>query len=80
MCMKSCSLIKELPEFKAKIIERKVTDAEFARLLADYYALEQQIEMCEKSQVIQDEVALKELRVRCLTLKDRLYMRLKHAE
>lgn len=78
MCIERCSLVKELPEFKSKIDELILTDEEFARLSEDYHALEQQIVACKKSNGPMCEAKLKELKIRCFTLKDRLYMRLKH--
>ncbi|AOT08975.1 YdcH family protein [Pseudoalteromonas luteoviolacea] len=78
MCKESCSLVKELPEFRSKIDELKLTDDEFAKLSQDYYALEQQIIACEKNNERMCDTKLKELKIRCFTIKDRLYMRLKH--
>ncbi|ESP92009.1 MULTISPECIES: YdcH family protein [Pseudoalteromonas] len=79
MCKKTCNLIKELPEFRLKIAELELTDKEFAKLLADYCALEQQITAMEQNTVADFELHIKDLKTRCITIKDRLYIRLKHA-
>lgn len=66
-------LIHELPEYKDRIHELKVSDSHFARLFDEYHELDTQVRKIEEGIENTDDAYLEELKKKRLQYKDELY-------
>ena len=66
-------LIHELPEYKDRIHELKISDAHFARLFEEYHELDNQVRHIEEGIENTDDSYLEELKKKRLQFKDQLY-------
>jgi uncharacterized protein YdcH (DUF465 family) len=66
-------LIHELPEYKDRIHELKVSDPHFARLFEEYHELDNQVRHIEEGIENTDDSYLEELKKKRLQFKDQLY-------
>ena len=66
-------LISELPEYKEKIHELKMSNAHFARLFDEYHELTTQVENMENEVTPVSSMTEEEAKKRRLHLKDELY-------
>lgn len=65
-------LASELPEFREKIHDKKMSDAHFRRLLDDYNELDQRILRIEGQGQAMDDREFEDLKKQRLALKDQL--------
>lgn len=72
-------LIHELPEFKEKIHELKISDLHFARLFEQYHDLDHEIRRIEEGVETPADDYVEECKKRRLNLKDQLLEMLKEA-
>ena len=70
-------LVHELPEFKERIHELKLSDARFAKLYDEYHDLDNQVRHIEEGIENTDDFYLEELKKKRLQHKDELYAMLK---
>ena len=66
-------LAHELPEFKDKIHELKVSDRHFAKLFDEYDELDHQIRRCEAEIEVHADDYVEGLKKKRLALKDELF-------
>ncbi len=66
-------LIHELPEYKDKIHELKVSDTHFAKLFDKYHEVTHEVEKIEGGAEITSDDFLEELKKQRLALKDELF-------
>lgn len=66
-------LAHELPEFKDKIHDLKISDNHFARLFDEYHALTKEIHHLEAANIPTSDTHIEELRKMRLLKKDELY-------
>ena len=66
-------LIHELPEFKDKIHELKVSDAHFHKLFTEYHEVTHEVERIEGGAENTSDTYLEEQKKRRLALKDELF-------
>ncbi|MFC3031637.1 YdcH family protein [Pseudoalteromonas fenneropenaei] len=79
MIIERHSLVKELPEFKEKIHELKMSDKHFARLFEDYHDIDNAVIRIEEGIENTSDDYLESLKKQRLQLKDQLYSILKNA-
>ena len=72
-------LAHELPEFKERIHELKLTNTHFARLLKEYDELDHQVRRCETEVEIHADDFVEQLKKRRLALKDELFQIIRKA-
>lgn len=72
-------LIHELPEFRDKIHELKVSNTHFARLFDEYHELDHEVRRIEQGVETPSDTYLEEQKKKRLHLKDQLYAMLKEA-
>lgn len=72
-------LIHELPEFRDKIHELKVSNAHFARLFDEYHELDHEVRRIEQGVETPSDAYLEDQKKKRLHLKDQLYAMLKAA-
>ncbi len=70
-------LPSEFPEYRDKIHDLKVNDAEFARLYEQYQEIDQEIYHIEEGFENPSDEYTEQLKKKRVLLKDRLYARLK---
>lgn len=73
MCNTPHQLAADFPEFADTIATLKTSDAHFAKLLADYNALNDEVHLVETDVHPMDDLAQAELRKKRMVLKDELY-------
>jgi len=73
-------LAHELPEFKERIHELKVSNRHFAKLFDEYDELDHQVRRCEADIEVHADDYVEELKKKRLALKDELYRILKEGE
>ena len=66
-------LAHELPEFKEKIHELKVSNRHFQKLFDEYDEIDHQIRRCEAEIEVHADEFVEELKKRRLALKDELF-------
>ena len=69
-------LPEELPEYKERIHELKISDAHFARLFDDYHDVNREIHRAESANINITDEHHEELKRKRLHLKDELYQML----
>lgn len=72
-------LFHEFPEYHARIHHLKVSDAHFAKLLAQHQDLDDRIRRAEIGEEIHADDYLEELKKQRLALKDQLFQLLRSA-
>lgn len=72
-------LAHELPEFKEKIHELKVSNRHFQKLFDEYDEIDHQIRRCEAEIEVHADDFVEELKKRRLALKDELFQMLNQA-
>lgn len=72
-------LVHELPEYKDRIHDMKVSDAHFARLFDEYHELNKDIIRMEQDIEPTSDAHLEELKRKRLTLKDEMFNMLQAA-
>ena len=73
------SLALEFPEYKDKIHELKINDPEFAKLFDKYVEIDKEIYRIEMQIENTSDEYLEGLKIRRVTLKDKLFTMLQHA-
>ncbi len=73
------SLAIEFPEYKDKIHELKISDPEFAKLFEKYDEIDKEIYRIEMQIENTSDEYLEGLKIRRVTLKDKLYTMLQQA-
>ena len=73
------SLALEFPEYKDKIHELKINDPEFAKLFDKYDEIDKEIYRIEMQIENTSDEYLEGLKIRRVTLKDKLFTMLQHA-
>jgi uncharacterized protein YdcH (DUF465 family) len=71
-------LVKEFPEHHDRIHDLKMSDEHFLRLMNDYESLDKEIYRAESDAEPTDDTHLKELCVRRVQLKDKIYALIQH--
>ena len=66
-------LAHELPEFKEKIHELKISNRHFQKLFDEYDEIDHQIRRCEAEIEVHADEFVEELKKRRLALKDELF-------
>ncbi|NBX03003.1 MAG: DUF465 domain-containing protein [Alphaproteobacteria bacterium] len=79
MPLENHSLAKEFPELREKIHELKTSDNHFARLFAEYDAVEHDVHRIESGAEAASDERLEGLKKQRLSLKDELAALLKKA-
>ena len=79
MPLENHSLIHEFPEMRERIHQMKLSDTHFARLFAEYDALEHDVHRIEAGAEAASDERLETLKKQRLTLKDELFSLLKKA-
>jgi len=72
-------LTREFPEFRAELQRLYGRDAHFARLAADYEALDKRVYQVEAGQEAMDDLTLQGLKLQRVVLKDEIAQLLKRA-
>jgi uncharacterized protein YdcH (DUF465 family) len=72
-------LIHELPEFRDKIHELKVSDKHFAKLFDEYHEVDHEVRRIEQEIETPSDEYTEELKKKRLFLKDELFGMLKEA-
>lgn len=70
-------LIHELPEYRHRIHELKVSDRHFSRLFDDYHDLDREVRRIEEGVEATGDIYLENLKKRRLKLKDELFAMLR---
>ncbi len=73
------NLVNEFPQFRDKIHSMKTSDRHFAKLFAEYDAIEHQVHRIESGAEAASDERLESLKKQRITLKDSLYQILKAA-
>lgn len=73
-------LVHELPEFRERIHELKVSNRHFAKLFDEYDELDHQIRRGETQVEVHSDEFMEELKKKRLALKDELFHMLQQAE
>jgi len=73
MIIENHSLANELPEFKEKIHELKMSDRHFQRLFDEYHEIDHEIHRIEQGVENTSDEYLEEQKKKRLSLKDQLY-------
>lgn len=71
-------LVHELPEFKERIHELKISNQHFAKLFDEYDELDHQVRRCETEVEVHADDFVEELKKRRLALKDELFAMLRN--
>lgn len=79
MPLENHSLIHEFPEMRDRIHHLKTSDNHFARLFAEYDAVEHNVHRIESGAEASSDERLETLKKQRLNLKDELYSLLKKA-
>lgn len=79
MPLENHSLLNEFPEFREEIHRLKQTDAHFAKLFAEYDAVEHDVHRIESGAEAASDERLEGLKKQRLHLKDALFAMLKKA-
>ncbi|PAY00967.1 GTP-binding protein [Pseudoalteromonas sp. HM-SA03] len=74
------SLAKELPEFKDRIHELKLSDGHFSKLFKDYHEVDNEVIRIEDGVEHSSDEYLESLKKKRLWLKDQLYRILKSVD
>lgn len=77
MPLENHSLVNELPEMREHIHRMKTTDNHFARLFAEYDAVEHSVRRIESGAEAASDAHLETLKKQRLSLKDALFSMLK---
>lgn len=72
-------LIHELPEFREKIHELKISNNHFAKLFDEYHEVDHEVRRIEQELETPSDEYTEELKKKRLHLKDELYSMLKQA-
>ncbi len=72
-------LVHELPEFRDKIHELKISDRHFARLFDEYHEVDHEVRRIEQEIETPSDEYTEELKKKRLHLKDELFGMLKQA-
>ena len=70
-------LVHELPEFKDKIHELKLSDAHFSKLFDEYHEVTKEVQRIESGAENTSDEYLEDLKKQRLALKDQLFLMLK---
>lgn len=73
-------LAHELPEFKERIHELKISNRHFAKLFDEYDELDHQIRRCEAEIEVHADDFVEELKKKRLALKDELFQMLRQED
>lgn len=71
-------LVHELPEFKERIHELKISNQHFSKLFDEYDELDHHIRRCETEVEVHADDFVEELKKRRLALKDELFAMLRN--
>lgn len=77
MPLEKHDLIHELPEYKDRIHELKISDNHFAKLFAEYHEIDHEIHRIEEGIETPSDEYLEELKKKRLQMKDELFAMLK---
>ncbi len=72
-------LVHELPEFREKIHELKVSNSHFAKLFDEYHEVDHEVRRIEQEVETPSDEYTEELKKKRLYLKDELFAMLKQA-
>jgi uncharacterized protein YdcH (DUF465 family) len=72
-------LVHELPEFKERIHELKISNHHFAKLFNEYDELDHQVRRCETEVEVHADDFVEELKKKRLALKDELFRIIKES-
>jgi len=72
-------LVHELPEFKERIHELKISNHHFAKLFNEYDELDHQVRRCETEVEVHADDFVEELKKKRLALKDELFRIIKQS-
>ena len=72
-------LVHELPEYREKIHEMKVSNSHFARLFDEYHEVDHEVRRIEQGVETPDDDYVEEMKKKRLALKDELFAMLKAA-
>lgn len=76
MTIEKHNLADELPEFRDKIHQLKITDHHFARLFEQYHALDHEVLRIEQGVEVSSDDYLEDKKKQRLHLKDQLFQAL----
>lgn len=79
MSLENHSLVHEFPEYRQRIHEMKTRDTHFARLFAEYDAVEHEVHRIESGAEAAADERLEALKKQRLSLKDQLFSLLQKA-
>lgn len=79
MPIENHSLVQEFPEMRERIHQMKISDNYFARLFAEYDAVEHDVQRIESGAEAASDDRLEALKKQRLNLKDALFRLLKNA-
>lgn len=79
MQIENHSLIKELPEYKDRIHELKMSDHHFQRLFDEYHTIDKEIHRLETEESPKTDEFMEDMKKNRLHLKDQLYTMLQAA-
>lgn len=80
MSIEKHDLIHELPEYREKIHELKISDAHFAKLFKDYHEVDHAVHRFENGAEHCSDVHLEDYKKKRLHLKDQLVAILKRSD
>lgn len=73
MTIENHSLVNELPEFKQRIHELKMSDMHFHRLFNEYHDVDKEVHSIESGAQVSSDEFIEGLKKKRLNLKDQLF-------